>query len=287
MGTKQPSPEPDKTDSFLSDPEGSPSPFSDKTSPFPSDSGESPTIQPPLATHSAYISPHSSSKSDKTGPVPVRFRGRPTQTRAHSRARFHPPSPKSDKFGPFPSENGDETTFPRIRQIWPIFVRFRGKPTVQPPLAVHSARISPHIPGIRQNRENPPENGMRDRHAFPKLDKQRTPFPTPMLPARQNPSARPLNGLCMADPGACVLPDGLYMAPKPGYAKYQRCSSAPHTCDITSRVPYISHLAFRSHPNPPHISETAAHSTPNPAFGSSRPPQRPHRPHHAPRLSPP
>ena len=75
----------------------------------------------------------------------------------------------------------------------------------------------------------------------------------------------------MADSGGRIPLSGLYTAPEPGYAKYQRCDSAPHTCDITSCVPYISHLAFCSHSNPPHISETAAHSAPRPASDPPRP----------------
>ena len=45
------------------------------------------------------------------------------------------------------------------------------------------------------------------------------------------------------------------MAPKPEYCEYERCNSAPHTCDIAIWVPYISHLAVRNCPNLPYVSQ--------------------------------
>ena len=66
-----------------------------------------------------------------------------------------------------------------------------------------------------------------------------------------------LSRLYVADSSGCTMPGGLYMAPEPGYAKYQRCDSAPHTCDITSCVPCISHLAKRRPPNLPCIGRLA------------------------------
>ena len=66
-----------------------------------------------------------------------------------------------------------------------------------------------------------------------------------------------LSRLYVADSSGCTMPGGLYMAPEPGYAKYQRCDSAPHTCDITSCVPCISHLAKRGPRNLPCIRRLA------------------------------
>ena len=69
-----------------------------------------------------------------------------------------------------------------------------------------------------------------------------------------------LSRLYMADSGVRVSLSGLYMAPKPEYHEYERCGSAPRTRDIAIWLPYISHLAFRSCPNPPYVSQVVGAS---------------------------